>query len=779
MGLMAQHSAHKKRDSSENIPELLAPAGNLATAITAYESGADAVYCGLSRFNAREMGENFSFEEMSKLAGYAHKNGKAFYVTFNTLLKEGELEEAVCDLRRIASLEPHGVIVQDLGVVRMLRELFPEVPIHASTQMGIHNSAGIQTAARMGIERVILERQVTLEELRQLMQRSPIDVEVFVHGALCCSLSGRCLFSSWIGGWSGNRGKCKQPCRRRYYTQENGRKRAGFFFSTQDLYSLDLLKTLTDLGVVSLKIEGRLKKSDYVKSVVGAYRMVLDDIAAGRRPDIKAAKAVLAESYGRRWSHGFGTEEDMRTVILPDNLGVSGMRVGRVAGRTASGIQVEIKKRLRVGDRIRVQPDSGGEGPSFTIRELRQGGEQQKSVSRGEAEIPTDREMPEEGFIYRIGTSRKNPGPDPGELPVYRPPRRIELDIELGYNGLTVEAAERNGGEKLTWRTDIGAEAARSKAIDGETVSEMFTASRSSALAAGRITVRMGEDLFVPLSRLKQARREFWRWLENHLPAMGEMDEGTEDPALLLDRLRAPSEEEEQGSRHKGKESAPEGAAAETVCALDPGMPVPDGCTAAAEELTPNPTPGREVELPHFSPEGELAHLDSTLRKALESRQGNSTADRFRITDLGHFHMLEKREGIRIVTGYPLPATNSLAVRELQDLGAERVQAWIELDRQAMEELLRSVLMPMEVYAYGRPFILVTRAELPAEGSIVDGRGKEFEIYRSRSRGLTYLYPPERFRIEPPADVAVFKDYRNDSPKLRGESSFNFEVEFV
>ena len=254
------------------IPELLAPAGNLLAGITAFDAGADAVYAGLSKFNARERSENFSLNDMSRLIAYGHKNSRKVYIALNTLIKEQELPEIVEILAELGRMRPDGVIVQDLGVLRIIREYFPSLEIHASTQMGIHNSAGLKLAEEMGVKRVILERQVTFNELKAMQKSSPLELEVFVHGALCCSLSGQCLFSSWLGGWSGNRGKCKQPCRRRFY----GDKGNGFFFSTQDLSTLDLVHNFKQLGISSLKIEGRLRKPDYIQNAVAAYRLLLD-----------------------------------------------------------------------------------------------------------------------------------------------------------------------------------------------------------------------------------------------------------------------------------------------------------------------------------------------------------------------------------------------------------------------------------------------------------------------------------------------------------------------
>lgn len=282
--------------------ELLAPAGNLECALAAFDAGADAVYCGLKRFNARERTENFTFEEMSRLLAYAHKLNRHVYVTFNTLIKEDELDEAAQELARLEQLRPDAIIIQDLGIARIAREYFPKLVLHGSTQMGLHNSAGLAYAGKLGLSRVILERQTTLAELEQIMRsKPPVEVEIFIHGALCCCISGTCLLSSWLGGWSGNRGKCKQPCRRRHRSADGN----GFFLSAQDLGTPELIPRLMKSGAASFKIEGRLRRADYVTNVVTAYRMLMDAASKSdedfrmKLPEAKTALPAPTDGNGR------------------------------------------------------------------------------------------------------------------------------------------------------------------------------------------------------------------------------------------------------------------------------------------------------------------------------------------------------------------------------------------------------------------------------------------------------------------------------------------------
>ena len=329
--------------------EILAPAGNASVALSAYDAGADAVYCGLQKFNARERSENFTHEELAKVIAYAHKNRRKLYVTFNTLLKESELEDAAREMAFLSECRPDAVIVQDLGVARIMREYFPELTLHASTQLGIHNSAGLEMAKRFGFRRVILERQVTLEELRRMIPsgQPSIELELFIHGALCCCVSGSCLFSSWLGGWSGNRGKCKQPCRRRYFPAgENGR--GEFLFSPDDLCSLELLDEFRKLGICSLKIEGRLRRADYVGKVVRAYRTVLDADTARRNEALEEAARILRGAVTRKTSIGFYSPESMHRLIRLDPCGGSGIPCGKVEKCVPGGFEAKMSGRIHV-----------------------------------------------------------------------------------------------------------------------------------------------------------------------------------------------------------------------------------------------------------------------------------------------------------------------------------------------------------------------------------------------------------------------------------------------
>src|SRR6185437_15122506 len=270
-------------------PELLAPAGDWEALRAAVANGADAVYFGLSNFNARHRAANFTLEELPQVLGYLHDRNVRGYVTFNTLIFSDELPEATRFVQAIAAAGADAVIVQDLGLARLIHAVAPTLPLHASTQMTLTEPRGIDLVRRLGVERVILARELSVEDIGRIAGQTDMPLEVFVHGALCVAYSGQCLTSEALGGRSANRGQCAQACRLPYDLFVDGSQRdtgdRHYLLSPQDLAGLEVLPELVRLGVASLKIEGRLKSAEYVASITRIYRQALDDLAEHRKTE--------------------------------------------------------------------------------------------------------------------------------------------------------------------------------------------------------------------------------------------------------------------------------------------------------------------------------------------------------------------------------------------------------------------------------------------------------------------------------------------------------------
>lgn len=271
--------------------ELLAPAGSPAALRAAVQSGADAVYLGGELFSARQGADNFSLENMGTWIDYCHLYGVKVHVAVNTLIKEKEISKLEQYVRELSRSGVDAVIVQDIGAVDIMRAVVPELPLHASTQMTVTSLEGVRFLQDLGVERVVLARELSREQIETICRGAKAEIEVFVHGALCMSYSGQCLFSSILGGRSGNRGRCAQPCRLPYQVEEI----KGHLLSPKDLCLAGELEQLRKLGVRSLKIEGRLKRPEYVSAVVGVYRRCLD----GQRPPTQDERRELLNAFQR------------------------------------------------------------------------------------------------------------------------------------------------------------------------------------------------------------------------------------------------------------------------------------------------------------------------------------------------------------------------------------------------------------------------------------------------------------------------------------------------
>lgn len=334
--------------------ELLAPAGSIETFHAAIDAGADAIYLGFGDFNARLRNKNFTAKTLSYLIPHAQDLGKKVYVAMNTLVKDGEIPAFVNNCNQVRQLKPDAVIVQDLGMAAMMKRYFPQIELHGSTQMAIHNTAGLKAAEELGVTRVVPARELTLREIYKLKNKTKLEMELFIHGALCYSVSGNCLASSFIGGASGNRGKCTQVCRRKFSEGH----RSGFYFSPKDFQALDFIEQYRTIGITSLKIEGRMKSSSYIYNVTSAYRDYLDGNA-----DYAETVERLKFDYGRDKCTFMLNGEESVGVVSAGKVPGTGLFAGNIISRMGQEFIVEKGTfEMSVGDRVRFQPEDGKEG---------------------------------------------------------------------------------------------------------------------------------------------------------------------------------------------------------------------------------------------------------------------------------------------------------------------------------------------------------------------------------------------------------------------------------
>ncbi|MHB9155775.1 MAG: peptidase U32 family protein [Endomicrobiales bacterium] len=354
--------------------ELLAPVGSKESFITALRGGADAVYAGVPDFNARVSASNISLYDLQVLIDHAHGKGKKVFLALNTLIKHEEMHDVVKNIARVEQMAPDAVIVQDLGAASIILKYFPSLELHASTQMAVHNRQGVDFLARAGFKRAILARELSFSELKMITKGSPIPIEVFCHGALCFSLSGMCLFSSFIGGLSGNRGRCTQPCRRLWRHGKSGR---GYLFSPRDLELAEHINKLKKIGIACLKIEGRMRSSEYVYRAVKAYRLLIDAPEPEFALALEEAKAILSGDTARSKTSCLFSGRDTE-IFQPKEAQCLGNLVGRIQAIAEGSIVVEPEGgavELAAGDRLRLSNPANDTTIAFKVKEFSKEGE--------------------------------------------------------------------------------------------------------------------------------------------------------------------------------------------------------------------------------------------------------------------------------------------------------------------------------------------------------------------------------------------------------------------
>ncbi len=514
--------------------ELLAPAGGPEAAFAAFQYGADAIYLGLKKFSARAEAENFTLEEVDEVTAYAHslEPRRRVFATINTLIRQDELPELVETLAALADMAVNAVIVQDLGVYHLIRNHFPQLELHASTQLAVHNRAGAEALHQLGFQRVVLARELTFEEVRDITAAAGIETEVFIHGALCYSYSGLCLFSSQTLGRSGNRGKCAYSCRDSYdvagapETLRDGTavRRSpveGFPFSMKDLALPDFLPALRAAGVSCFKVEGRKKSPLYVATTTDYYRRLLDNrLPAGERAE---HEADMQSVFSRPWTRLFVQSHKDKEVADRDTVGHRGTFIGRVessvpAGTARSRLRFRTNRALELHDGLQIDLPILGKPFGFAVERLWLAGRdvfEAPAGSRVEVDLPRDHPaLPIGAPIYcsssqSVKNHYRHARPKPG---LHRVRYDFDVDIALSDNELLivgrsrgVEARKRISGP-FPLAKDVQAMAGAARGA--------FEKLGDTCFLLHSFSFHNPERLFVPVSKLNQARRELTAELE-------------------------------------------------------------------------------------------------------------------------------------------------------------------------------------------------------------------------------------------------------------------------
>lgn len=743
--------------SSEKIdrPELLAPAGTIDAFFGALEQGADAIYVGTPRFNARLRARNFSFDELARLIAYAHGIGRRVYVTLNTLVKEDELADLVDTLDTLRRLAPDALIVQDLGVARLARRLMPEIPLHASTQMTVHNLDGALEAERMGFERAIVARELTLDEIVYIRSGAQIELESFVHGAMCYCVSGQCNFSSYVHGKSANRGRCLQPCRRVYDTPDERLP----LFAPLDLGAAPVLFQLIKAGIRCFKIEGRLKPAETISRTVAAYRGLIDAYPDMTKDTVEEARENLRLAIGRRQSTGFYLSARPDDTMVGEGMSQSGRYLGKAEKAAEHGFELRPREHIQVGDRLSVQKGRDEAPKHFNVRALSVG---RKRLRRGDANRPvfvgSPFPVPEGAAIVKVidadaatdeskrHEDKKWPKATERSRAVFA--ARLEMDVQ-GAATLTTSSGDR-GVCIEQWPSY-------------EEHTPLDKAREILSAPSEAFSVRLGVDLQagdfeggVPMTdkELQAIRERALAGLERRL---------AEDRKSLLDELERPlAGLDRPAPQPCDRPMARVGSLEEAVGVLRranavPVVPVREASRTdfqAWYEGTAPAAKGRALrddlwfELPgiDFGAEAERDALHEAVDCAVRAGVG-----RFVVGNIGHFHLLRAtgRRGLEVLADDGLHCLNSQCLAALIERGASGAFYALEGDAQGLRALAgRAGPERLALQVYGKVPLFRSRHPHPSglrEVRTVVPSVEELEI--SRREDLTWVVPARDFSL--------------------------------
>ncbi len=696
--------------------ELLSPAGDFETALAAFDAGADAVYCGLSDFSARAFAKNLSDGDLANLVACARAKGRRVYVTFNTLLDEDQLEGAVEVLARLAEIGPDGLIVQDLGVAKLVREHFPELELHASTQLVAHNLEGVLALKERGFRRVVLARELSLAEVTTIAARCgarkiaadgrpELELEVFVHGALCYSLSGLCLYGALEKGRSGNRGKCPYCCRQGISRADgpasaDDAEGVAYPFSMKDLRLGADARKLVEAGVTSLKIEGRMKSSLYVASVTRHYRDILDGARA------RVSPADLETVFSRRTTELYFNGRGASPIDAA-SLGHLGTSIGTVKRVTRdrdgrAWLRFHTARGLEKHDGLQFDAvDADGRHFGLGIVEMRQA-ISRRPVFEVNAGVDVEILLPEDGqdgpselvsalkpgmTVYcSMSNAVKRLFPTPSFRPSdYAGGCAVDVTVTLAKDGLTASGVVVGKGHRDAAGAAVGGrvflplslDAARAPEKTAAAVEKAFAKLGGTGYRLGHLTVEDPEGLFAPPAALNDARRDLVEKLD-----------------AARDRAR-----QERIARATAAFEVIEGPGASAAVArvkVRPGQKLPTGDwdevivainADTADELPPEcpNAPTIRLALPVYTAEPSFNRLRSAVKRLL--RGGYA---KWECADLATLRMLRALGVTDITADWTLAAFNALALSELAAGGVTRFVASPENGRENLQYLAES-----------------------------------------------------------------------------------------
>ena len=695
-------------------PELLAPVGNMEALKAAVLAGCDAVYLGGKCFGARSFSKNFTSAEMIEAISYAHLYGVKVYVTMNTIIYESEVESFLEYVDFLYKNGADALIIQDIGMMDLVRKTYPDLELHASTQMHIHNLEGVKFVEELGLKRVVLARETPLSLIKKIKENTNIELEIFIQGALCVSYSGECLMSSLLNGRSGNRGTCSQCCRMPYDLEINGKivNQEKYVLSPKDLLGIYNLASLLEIGVDSLKIEGRMKRKEYVYVVTKLYRKAIDSYFEKGRIEIEEEEIEdVKKIFNRGFTKGFLNNEKSENWIgemRPNHMGIP---IGKVVKVEKNFVTVKLAHSVNQEDGIRIL----GECDTGLILNKMYKNKKLVNVAHPNEEISFYvKDIVEEGATVLLTTDSK-------QMDI------IHKKLEQGKRKVWIEGhlVCREGILSLTVRDEVNQvyvissflpEKAKKSPTTQERILEQIQKTGSTVFAFSNLTYEMDENLFVSIQALNELRRDVLHQLE--------------EKRMYVIPYRKEEYTREVPSFHEKKGNVFYIHSVQNIKNVDDEYIVDD--RKLYEQLKDKYTV--YLRLPRVNE--EVPEVDADLL----------------VTELGSFYKYKN-----VCTDFSFNVVNSYSVAFLHAMGAKRVTLSYELNEYQIKNIIKAYQERyrknpnLEIIASSRPEVMILKYDLlrgNVKGNLIDVAKHKYLVEKKDS--LTTIYHFEKVEKEHP-----------------------------
>ena len=713
--------------------ELLSPVGDFECLKAAVQNGANSVYFGADIFSARAFATNFSLEDLEKAIQYAKIRGVKTHLTLNTLVTDTEFESAMNVAKKAYEFGIDAIIVQDLGLAMALMRAFPDLPIHGSTQMTVHNLNGALELQELGFKRVVLARELSVNEIDYICKNTNIEIETFIHGALCISYSGQCLFSSMLGGRSGNRGKCAGPCRLPFELLENNKTiNSGYLLSTRDLCGLEFIPDLIRAGVKSFKIEGRMKSPEYVATVTRIYRKYIDLALSDNEYVIdENDKKELLQVFNRGMSSsGHLSNEANRNLVFKEKPNNMGLFLGKIQkyNHKKGYITVKLNEPIGIGDTISIEKEQG----TYTISELMDTNiknikfteiGQTVVIGRMKGNIKLGNQ------IHKMSSKKLNLL---AQNSCSKENRKVLLNCHIVIKenkpiSITVTSAsniELYKGLKIHYTSDIIPLKAKTRPMDKNTIISQFSKTGSTPYAFKTLDIDLDHNVFIPkLSTLNDLRRTILQMVEQYAINVMTRTYSMTDKKVnksknennMMDKLEKEQHDSQKSSIKKTRLSLllnilhtnfdyTQLQDIENVY-----IPLKYFSMKDYQEILHILDDKFNVYI--YMPTIVKSNYKNLLSSNIETTLNNYHIKGFVISNICNIKLLNTlfanlNKNLELITNYTFNVYNSNTIKELKNLGICRYTISPELNREIIHDLSTCVDLPNELIVYGRTPLL-------------------------------------------------------------------------